>query len=209
MSLRSAVSIAVFAALSFVHLSCGTSTMFAGMWADPRYQNASINKILVIGMFDEPSNRREFEVQVAKELMERGVQGVPSSDSMPHDEVVNEQSLRKHFSDMDIDAVLMTTFAGGENDRDHTPDATYVVPTTHQNLYEYYLNSTDYVDNSDYWIETTIAQFETNLYETEHARLIWSGLTESHDSEGALDVIESLPQILVSRLAKEGFLRSG
>ena len=209
MSSRSVVLVVMLTVLIFVHLGCGTATMFAGTWADPRYQDASIDKLLVIGLFDEPSNRRAFEVQVVQELMKRELEGVPSSDFMSYDEEVNEESLRKHFSDMSIDAVLVSTFAGSETDRYYTPGATYVVPATYQNLYGYYSQGYAYVRDPGYWTETTIVKLETNLYETENARIMWSGLTETQDPSGALDVIRSISPVLISRLAGEGFLGKG
>ena len=203
----SVMTFGVLSLILLILLSCGTATMFAGTWADPRYQNASIEKALIIGLFDNPTNRRAFETQVAHELLKRGIGGIPSSDFMPHDEMVNEQTLRKHFKEMDIDAVLLAKFAGADTDRYYTPGSTYVVPTTYYDLYGYYTYGYEYVHHPGYWTETTVVKLETNLYETKDARLIWSGLTETHNPAGALDGIKSLAPVLVSRLVKEGFLR--
>jgi len=48
---------------------------------------------------------------------------------------------------------------------------------------------------------------ETNIYETNERKLIWSGISETVDPDKASDVIRSFGNVLVSKLNREGYFK--
>jgi hypothetical protein len=48
---------------------------------------------------------------------------------------------------------------------------------------------------------------ETNIYETQEKKLIWSGISETVDPEKASDVIKSFGSALVDKLDGEGYFK--
>ena len=197
--------------LMIVIISCsGAKTDIIGEWQDENYQKGSVEKVLVLGIFnkDKPLLRRNFENGMSEAFRDGGIFATPSMDHMPYDQAIDSTTFDKYFQDLDIDAVVVSRLVGLDASRDYKAGYLYTIPfNSYYGFYGYYYAGLKYANASGYLSKNVVVVLETNIYETSDKKLIWSGVSETVDPEKASDVIKSFGNELVSRLGKEGYFK--
>jgi len=197
--------------LMIVIISCsGAKTDIIGEWQDENYQKGSVEKVLVLGIFnkDKPLLRRNFENGMSEAFRDGGIFATPSMDHMPYDQAIDSTTFDKYFQDLDIDAVVVSRLVGLDASRDYKAGYLYTIPfNSYYGFYGYYYAGLEYANASGYLSKNVVVVLETNIYETSDKKLIWSGVSETVDPEKASDVIKSFGNELVSRLGKEGYFK--
>jgi hypothetical protein len=196
-------------AMACVLAGCGPTTNLTGMWEEPGLEKAVFKKVLIIGLSNEEGKRRAFESEMQKQFEAKGVAAISSVAHMPLDVEMNEETLKKYFGDMGIDAVLVSRVVGVEQKVEYTPGYTYAVPAGYYNgFYGYYNTSWGMVSSPGYMSTYEVANAETNLYRVSDAKLVWSGVSETFDHADALDGIRSFSAAVVPQLVKKGWFAS-
>lgn len=186
--------------------ACGPTTNLTGMWEEPGLAPGAFKKVLIIGMSENEGKRRAFEDEMRRQFEAKGVAAVSSLAHMPLDVEMNEETLRKYFGTMDIDAVLVSRLVGVEQKVEYSPGYTYAVPAGYYNgFYGYYNTSWGVVSSPGYLSTYEVANAETNLYRVSDAKLVWSGVSETFDHADALDGIRSFSRAVVPQLVKKGY----
>ena len=203
----------IFSSILFLFIlvtsSCGPSTDLIGEWSEEEYKTRFIEKILILGIFDKdkPLLRRKFEDGIAKAFNESGVEAVPSMDIMSYKEEIDSVAIEKHFIGKGFDAVLVSRLVGLDQERVVKAGYAYTVPFgNYYGFYGYYYAAVQYANTSSYLSKNLTVVLETNLYNTDEKKLIWSGISETVDPQKASEVINSLGPVLVDKLDGEGFL---
>lgn len=191
--------------------SCsGAKTDIIGEWEDEEYQKGNIDKVLILGIFnqDRPLLRRNFEDGMSKAFNDGGVTASPSMDHMPYDEVIDSTTFEKYFENLEMDAVVVSRLVGLEQNRDYKAGYLYTIPyNNYYGFYGYYYAGIQYANASGYLSQNVVVVLETNIYETNDKKLIWSGISETVDPDKASDVIKSFGSELVSKLSRQGYFK--
>lgn len=201
------IIITIFSFIFFT--SCGPTTEIIGEWSEDEYKTGSINKLLILGIVDQkkPLLKRKFEDGLVDAFISGGTDAVASMDYMPYDEIIDSTSFEKYFSDLELDAVLVSRLVGVDKERRVTAGYAYTIPySSYYGFYGHYYASVQYANSSSYLSKNVVVVLETNLYETKDKKLIWSGISETIDPDKASDVIKSLGAVLADKLSSEGFL---
>ncbi len=201
------ITITIFSSIFFT--SCGPTTEIIGEWSEDEYKTGSIDKLLVLGIVDQkkPLLKRKFEDGLVDAFKGGGTDAVASMDYMPYDEIIDSTSFEKYFSDLELDAVLVSRLVGVDKERKVKAGYAYVIPyNSYYGFYGHYYAAVQYANTSSYLSKNVVVVLETNLYETQDKKLIWSGISETIDPDKASDVIKSLGAVLADKLSSEGFL---
>jgi hypothetical protein len=189
--------------------SCGSTTEIIGEWSEDEYKTGSIDKLLILGIVDQkkPLLKRKFEDGLVDAFNGSGIDAVASMDYMPYDEIIDSTTFEKYFSDLKLDAVLVSRLVGVDKERKVKAGYAYVIPyNSYYGFYGHYYAAVQYANSSSYLSKNVVVVLETNLYETKDKKLIWSGISETIDPDKASDVIKSLGAVLADKLSSEGFL---
>jgi hypothetical protein len=196
--------------LSFIiFYSCGSTTEIIGEWSEDEYKTGSIDKLLILGIVDQkkPLLRRKFEDGLVNAFKKNGTNALASMDYMPYDELIDSTSFEKYFSELELDAVLVSRLVGIDSERKVKAGYAYALPyNNYYGFYGYYYAAVQYANSSSYLSKNVVVVLETNLYETKNKKIIWSGISETIDPDKASDVIKSLGAVLAEKLSSEGFL---
>lgn len=201
------IIITIFSSIFFT--SCGPTTEIIGEWSEDEYKTGSIDKLLILGIVDQkkPLLKRKFEDGLVDAFNSSGIDAVASMDYIPYDEIIDSTTFEKYFSDLEIDAVLVSRLVGVDKERKVKAGYAYVIPyNSYYGFYGHYYASVQYANSSSYLSKNVVVVLETNLYETKDKKLIWSGISETIDPDKASDVINSLGAVLADKLSSEGFL---
>jgi hypothetical protein len=200
-----------FTSILITLASCsGAKTDIIGEWEDEEYQKGNIDKVLILGIFnqDKPLLRRNFEDGMSKAFNDGGVTASSSMDHMPYDEAIDSTTFEKYFKELEMDAVIVSRLVGLEQNRDYKAGYLYTIPfNSYYGFYGYYYASVQYANTSGYLSNNVVVVLETNIYETKEKKLIWSGISETVDPDKASDVIKSFGNELVTKLSSKGYFK--
>ncbi len=182
--------------------SCAT-TIVPTVWVDETY-NTKIEKVLVIGVSKRPGVRRMFEDEFGKQLKKRGIDAVSSYILVPFADQLNKETIEPKIRDMAIDAVLITRLLEEKKVSEYRPRGSHVVPKSY--LYGYHDYYSDSISrDTGYKVEGKVVTLETNLYETQEEKLIWSSLSKTFVQARSYKEIKSVIKAIMKHLSGQQF----
>ena len=181
--------------LSFLFTACGPTTKIEKTWKDPSF-NAdaakSYKKLLVIAPIKDESTRRIVEDKVVSSF--KNVTAVPSySYLQPADTVkgVIEDKLKKDGFDGEVIMHLV----------DVDKSVSYVPGTTYWGWYGYSYGSQGYYQqDKTYYVET-------NFYDLDSDKLLWSGTTSSLNPDKLDRTVDDVIRTLREELQRQKLLK--
>jgi len=169
-----------FAAASLV--SCAASTQLTSSWADPAAAGRSFKKIVVVGVTPKMTIRRKYEDAFVHELQLRGLTAIPSYNVVAADGKLDKDQAAAKLQEVGADAVLVTRLVDKEQVNTYYPPSysSVAAPSPYYGgWYGYYSIGYSYMTSPGYVEENQVYRIETNLYDVQGDKLIWSGLTET------------------------------
>ena len=186
------------AALSIAALaSCAATTQLTSSWSDPAAANRGFKKIAVVGATPKSATRRMFEDDFAANLQKRGITGVQSYTFAGEGQIDKETAIAK-LKEMGVDGVIVTRLIDKETVQTYYPPtySSVAAPAPYYGgWYGYYSMGYSYQSSPGYVAEDHVFRIETNLYDVQNDKLVWSGLTETTLSSGSAPETEVKPFI--------------
>ena len=168
--------------------ACATTTLTSS-WKDESYSGGIFRKVLIVGVSEQPRNRRIFEDEFAARLQSRGVETVASYRIVPTDGKLNRAEVQSKIQGRGFDAVVVVSRISERTETIQHPgrievdqrggwhghysrrwEGTYMPPTT---------------------TEYQVAVLEANVYDPRTDRLIWTGSFETEILESVNRAVES------------------
>jgi hypothetical protein len=170
------------AVAAYALASCAASTQLTSSWADPAAAGRSYKKVVVVGVTNKAPIRREYEDAWTRELAARGIEATPSYNfGGPENKLDKEAAIAK-LQEIGADAVLVTRLVDKEQYSTYYPPSysSVAAPSPYYGgWYGYYSMGYSYMTSPGYVEENKVYRVETNLYDVNGDKLIWSGLTET------------------------------
>ena len=186
------------------------STKLVASVLSPTYSGQRFQKVLVIGMSDNPAIRSDFEDAMANRLKSAGVHAVPGPNILlrPKSAKMAPDYLKAQIKEHQIDAVLVTRLVSVKNETMYVPGQAYAVPYPYYNsFYGYYSHVYPVVYTPGYLVEDKKVRVETSLYgtSTPEGEFIWTGLSETFNpNPKKIDkAINAVVQVVMDDLQKE------
>lgn len=197
------VVLAIMAAALFSLSSCAT-TELTGVWRDPGFQG-KINKVAVIGTFKQPITRNLFEDEFVRQLKAHGVNAIASYTVVHIDELSDENTVREKIGKLGVDSVIVTRLADMRTVQTYVPGQAYAVPGFYGSWGPYYRHVYSY--SPGYVVQDEYALAETNIYEVQGEKLIWSASTQTLISGTSQERMQSFVSIMVGRLLSDNLIK--
>jgi hypothetical protein len=179
--------------------SCSPTTKLASVWRDDGYQNHP-KKMMIIGEFKNPGNRRIFEDEMVKQLEALGTDAVGSYTAIPERIGVDRDMVTAKMNELGADAVLIARVV------DKKTVSTFV-PGTVRPGYPGYGGGWHgyYAYSSSSTVQAELAVLQTNLYDLKTDKLIWTAVSETWITENNESLIRSSP-VIIDRLVSDKML---
>lgn len=192
---------------SFVLASCAP-TKLTGVWKDAAYTGGSLKSVMVVGVVENPRNRRMFEQFFVEQFKNNGVEAFSSSDVILLGKELNKDAVKSAAEKLGADAVLVTHLKAVEEKEEYMPPVYTNIPDPYnQNLGRHYSRVYGYVHEPGYYVTHKYVRLENNLYEIKTEKLIWSSSSETINPESANEVIESLGKVVMKSLRDNGLIK--
>lgn len=205
-------------------ISCATTTL-TSVWKDENSQKVSIKKLLVFGVSDKPAIKRFFEDEFVKKLKIQKIEVIPSYAIIPSDKIQDKEFAQEKIKELRIDAILITRLVDKKSiETYYPPERVDTFPTSHMphirsphyppayyyDWYGFYRNCYQCTITPGYKVEDEIISLETNLYDVNDNKLIWSALSdtfiETFDGGFNKTTISSFIDIIIKQLISDGLL---
>ena len=184
-------------------MSCATTTL-NNVWKDKNYQGKPHNIIII--MVTKSSVTRELvEGMFVAGLDARGNNAVASYRIIPLDQLPQRDIVESKIQGMGADAVLVSRLVDRKKMETYTPRViSGFIPDFYYDWWGYY----DYVIvTPGYTDETQVIIAETNMYDIETEKLIWSARSETEVTEGDQQLIKTFVKVIIHKLASEGIIK--
>jgi hypothetical protein len=173
--------------------SCA-STQMSRTWTDPAAKGASISKIAVVALTNDPGKRRMFEDTTASKLA--GAQAVPSYQILGDTDLKNLDAVKAKLRAAGMNGVLVMRMTG------ISEQVTPVGPYGTMNGYWGYAAGPAFAPG--YLQTDTTVHMVSNLYSLDdEAKLIWSGVSETFNPASAESFMKGASKAVAKSLQKD------
>lgn len=190
----------IAAAFLLVMTSCSATTLNT-VWKDPNYQGGKLKKLLIIGVAKKQVLRRSFEDKFVAQLKAHGTDAISSYSVIPSDEKLDKVTVESKIKTLGVDAVLVTRLVNRKKEKEYIPAAVPPAGPYHGGWYRGYERGYGYAVSPGYYTEYETVNLETNIYDTQAEKLIWSGSSDTVLGGSVEAEIESLIKLIMKSLS--------
>ncbi len=194
-----------FLMLIAVLVSACATTQINSVWKDPSYQ-AHPSRIMVIGVVKNPTTRRIFEDEFARQLRAHGAEATASYSEFPDTQQGNDVAIAEKVKQMGVDTVLITRLVSKKTVLVYVPGTPYYPPPYYGTWPDYYRYGQRAMFTPDRIVEDEYAVIETNLYEAGNNKLIWAASSETGLGGTNQQLIETYVDVMIKSMAEHGLL---
>jgi hypothetical protein len=170
--------------------SCSTVEV-TSVWQDQRAGALPLDKLLVVGIQNTPGGRRIFADQLVNALEARGIEAVAGYRVASNKQLQKFERLRPVLQERNIDALLVTRVIGFQ--------PALVYPDYYGYRDPYFRGAYDCAYQPGYATYPKII-LETNLYEGNSGKLIWSARSEALAYTPPEELAGAMGPLLAERL---------
>ncbi|ARS36529.1 hypothetical protein [Pontibacter actiniarum] len=192
---------------------CTPSTRITGTWKNPEVESRSYDKVVVAALTDNIRARQTVETDMQNQLQQRGITATRSIDLFPP--TVSRSGpdvnlLLQKVKDQHYGAILTVALLDEETDTRYVPGGYGYTPMTRYGWYGrfrgYYTYWYPTLYDPGYYTEEKVYFLETNLYDTETERLLWSAQSKSYSPASLRKASETLAELTVAQMARESII---
>ncbi len=194
-------------ALCAVVAGCpATTTNLVRTWREPTYTGRDVKKVLVIGLTPNQSNRKVYEYALAARLQEMRYQPLASIDVLPKDRMADKETVAAVIQQYGIQVVLVSRLVSVQSEVEYVPPVAYAPPPGYYGFYPYYAGGYTAVYSPGYVNERQVVYLETNAYDAQQEKLVWSGISKTFDYSSIEGVSASVADTIARALVDQGVL---
>jgi len=180
---------------------------FTSTWKAPGAQGVSFAGKKVVGLIihDDMSLRMSAEEALARELTNRGLQGVAAYRLIPKEEIKDPKLVKAWFERAGAAGVVMMRLI--DLTKEKIPSAVVFQSATYYDLWSYYPYS--WGDTYEIVPARTEVKFivETTIFDVAAGHMVWAGTSESTNPKGAQTLVKDIVEAAGAEMKKEGLVR--
>jgi hypothetical protein len=193
LSFRLAVPVSVVLGLAVAMGGCA-STKMTSTWTDPTARGASMSKIAVLALTQDPGLRRMAEDAAAAQM--KGAQAVPSYQVVGDSDLRNRDQVKAKLLAQGFQGVLVMRLAG-------ISEQVTSVGGPYGTFDGYYDWAGSAVYSPGYLQTDTVVHVVSNLYSLEQNKLIWSGVSQTFDPASAKSFMNDVSKAVAKSLQQD------
>lgn len=197
--------------ITFILLGCSTSRI-TSTWKAENVQPRNYNKVLVLGLIRESDRtvREKMEQHLLGDLQALGYNAICACDEYGPKafENMTEKDALNKLTHSGIDAVLTVVLLDKTRERYYVPaQINYSPYVIYRNrFWGYYTTMYDRIYSPGYYTVETKYFWESNLYDMDGKRLLYSAQTRSFDPASTESLAHEYGQLLVKDMVKHNVL---
>jgi hypothetical protein len=198
---RCAIAVLLIAQVS---AGCSTSNFVVSEWRKPDYVAPEFKSVMVGGLIEQTSVRRNFEDEFQTQFMAAGVNALQSYRYTPADEKIDDPNLRQTARQAGADALLIVHPLRSEQKTEYGPSY-YPVPSIGifgSNVGAVWHGSYGAPGVTRYTEYTS----EATLYDLTKDEVVWSGILRTTGREDVHTAVKQYVQAVIHALQQNKLL---
>jgi hypothetical protein len=180
-----------------------TSTTLRDTWSAPDVGRLDFEKVLVVAAVKDEATRRSTEDRLVGLIKARGTEAVPSY-TLLGEEQLDQDRVKAKLRESACDGAVVMRLVNKEHEPTWMP-GTPVGPVT--GFWGHYGTVWGGYYDPGYLTIDTVVSVETNVYSLADEKLVWSGVTETTNPEGAVGMVDEIAAAVVKDMEKKGLVR--
>lgn len=195
-----------------IFLAACSSTKVTSSWISPDATaiNLSVKKIMVAALLPDMDRelQKSMEKQMVQELKAKGINAVSAYQMygpkcFPDNEKEAVAKLRK----TGVDGVLTVVLLDKNKEQRYTPGNSRLAPVgLYRNWFGYYSTVYSRVYTPGYYSTTNRFYWETNLYDLNPEKLLYSAQSESFDPSSVAQLANDYGNKIITDMTKQGLV---
>jgi hypothetical protein len=187
--------------------SC-SSTKIVSSWREPGKEVAiaALNKVLVVALFKNETDRRKTEDEMVSYLHGKGVVSYNYLDADASKQ--NEEKIRDKIKANGFDGAVTMRLIDVDKENIFVPGNRWSYPNYDYSFSRYYFHHWRYYSDPGYYTTTKTYTVETNVFSIKEDKVIWTGLTETTNPDGVEKMTKEITKVLYDSMVKNGFINT-
>jgi len=203
------VRLMLIAALFFS--ACGTTTTITGSYKAPGVTQVAYKKVFVSALNENTSIKQEVETSMANYLGSKGIATVKSSDAFPpefHSSGADkdENAVISKIRETNCDAILTIALVNKQTETRYVPGSGGVYPYGvgyYGTFGAYYGYGYGSFYSPGYYTTDKIYYLETNLYDANTEKLVWSAQSQTYNPPNLDSFLDSYKKAITDQVIKD------
>ena len=183
---------------------CSTSNFIVSEWRNPAYVAPSFKAVMVGGLSEQTSVRRNFEDEFLTQLKASGINALPSYRYIPDEGKVDESKLREIARKAGADALIIARPVKVEQKTEYGPSY-YPVPSIGifgSNVGAVWQGSYGSPSVTRYTEYTS----EATLYDLAKDEMVWTGTLRTAEQENLNTAVKLYVETVINALKEKNLL---
>jgi len=189
--------------MACVFTACFT-TVKVQSWIDPAFAERPIGKTIVLGVAESDSLSRQYEDLFVARLLELGVSASSLHANSKVTEKLDKEALEALLRANNVDSIIVTRVLS-ETERNQVVTTGYNA-TPYNNYWGYYNYGYSLSYNSADIASFMEFELETNLYDVDSEKLVWSGRKVVYDDRSDMKNMQGIIKGVIKDFRKQGFI---
>lgn len=202
------------AALALLFAACSSSTRITSSWKSPDApSSAAAFKNVMVGAILSDKDRslqQLMETQLVNDLNAKGISAASAYQTYGPGGFKNETQARRQLRNSGADAILTIVLLDKTKEKNYVPGNVTYEPwgwgPYYGRFWGYYRYNYGRVYTPGYYTTNTSYFWESNLYDLNNNKLVYSVQTESFDPSSAESLSKDYARKIVENMTKEGVL---
>jgi hypothetical protein len=187
----------------FVLSGCSTANFIVSEWRNPSYIAPAFKTVMVGGLSEQTSVRRNFEDEFLTQLRAAGVDAVPSYRHLPDEEKIDDAKLRQVARKTGADALIVARPVKVEQKTDY--GSSYAVPS-----FGVFGSNVGAVWQGPYGSPSirryTEYTSEATLYDLKKDDIVWTATLRTSEQENLNTAVKLYVEAVINALKEKNLL---
>jgi hypothetical protein len=198
-------SVLYFILIIAIFISCN-STKITNSWRAPDKQlhTGEWNKILVVALLKNETHRRKVEEELLNYLNGKGI----VSYKYLNDDInkIGLEKLQNKIKSDGFDGAITMRLIDIDKEKVFIPEQQNLYPIYYQNFSGYLYRGWASYNKPGYYSLNKTFIVETVVYSIKEDKIIWSGITESFNPDGVVNMTGDISKLIYKKMLAEGFV---
>ena len=195
---------------------CTSSTQIMGSWKSPEIEAQHYRRVVVAALTDNVLARQEVENDLQTQLQMRGIEVTRSIDLFPPSATSKTgpdvNLLLERIKTDGHDAILTAALVDEQTETRYVPGSMGYRPMTRFMWYGsfrgYYTYWYPTLYDPGYYTQDKVYYLETNLYDVNSDRLVWSAQSKSYSPRNLRKAASQFAEVTVQKMSEDNVLPS-
>jgi len=194
-------------AVSVTFLFACASTTLKTVWMDEAYKGGALKTVLVMGISNKPAVKRYFEDEFVRELKARGTAAIAGYTVIPDEKINDKDFIASESRRLGIDSVLVTKMVDKKTVETRYPSEIRDSSLNYRGGWHGDTSRGFSSVTPGMVIQNTVVVLETNLYELNADKPVFSASSEAYLEDSPEPLIRSFVQSMIQELSQRKLIK--